>query len=434
MIDRDELVGVAAPRSSTPGVGREAARRLLAAFGSPQRCSTPRPRRARRGRLTPRRRRWRRSRRAVRRAARRDRLAGMAGRAATERRDVVALGDPRYPQRCSKPPTRRLLLYVRRPDRAARRPTRSPSSAAATRRAQGLENARAFASHLSRAGLVSSSRAWRSASTAPRTRAPWTSPRRAGTIARRRHRARRRLPGPAPRAGAPDRRRRACWSANSRSAPPSLAGELPDQEPHHRRPGARHRWWSRRRCSSGSLITARLAARGRPRGVRDSRLDPFAAGARLPRAASSRAPSWSTAPHDILDELSARSPGAGAAAPGRSSRARPAEPTRCSPPLGFDPIEPRRARRPHRHERRRAVGPRCSISSSPAASPACPGSVFQRRRARLTRDGAARADAVHPRRRASAKERSGIVDSCSMCSCTSTRTTGAPTRAPSTSS
>ena len=56
---------------------------------------------------------------------------------------------------------------------------------------------------------------------------------------RRRHRARPRLPGAAPGAGAPHRRR----GPDRQRIPDrhaSLAGELPDPQPHHRRPGARH--------------------------------------------------------------------------------------------------------------------------------------------------------------------------------------------------
>ncbi len=154
MIDRDELAAWLR-LVGTPGVGREAARRLLAEFGSPQRAldASTAARRPLVGDAA-----------AAALAAEPPgfaallaaTLAWLEGRPADETgsgRDVLVLGDPRYPAsllETADPPT---LLYVEgriellRADAIAIVGSRNPT-------AQGLENARAFASHLSRAGLV----------------------------------------------------------------------------------------------------------------------------------------------------------------------------------------------------------------------------------------------------------------------------------------
>ena len=153
MIDRDELAAWLR-LVATPGIGRDAVRRLLARFGSPEAVLG-----ASTAALKP--------------------LVGEAAAAAlgaepdgfpellaatrawldgrpaagTEGRDVLVLGDPRYPRallETADPPT---LLYVDGrigllgADSIAIVGSRNPT-------AQGVENARAFASHLSRAGLV----------------------------------------------------------------------------------------------------------------------------------------------------------------------------------------------------------------------------------------------------------------------------------------
>jgi DNA processing protein len=149
VIDRDELAAWLR-LVGTPGVGRDAARRLLAGFGSPEAvlAASTGARKAHVG-------------------------AGAAAALATDPpdfaellaatlawlaagqggRDVVVLGDPRYPDallQTADPPT---LLYVEGrvemlvADSIAIVGSRNPT-------AQGLENARAFARHLSRAGLV----------------------------------------------------------------------------------------------------------------------------------------------------------------------------------------------------------------------------------------------------------------------------------------
>ncbi len=153
MIDPDELAAWLRV-VGTPGVGRDAVRRLLAEFGSPEAVlgAATAARKALVG--------------AGAAAALADEppdfadllaatLAWLGGRpgAAAAARDVVVLGDPRYPEallQTADPPT---LLYVEGrvellgADSIAIVGSRNPT-------AQGLENARAFARHLSRAGLV----------------------------------------------------------------------------------------------------------------------------------------------------------------------------------------------------------------------------------------------------------------------------------------
>ncbi|HEY2558751.1 MAG TPA: DNA-processing protein DprA [Caldimonas sp.] len=147
MIDRDEF-SAWLRLLETPGVGREAARALLARFGSPDAvlgAST-----AARAAVVP---------------------AAIASALATapepfearlavgwqwlqggdEPRDAIALGDPRYPAALLESPDPPLLLYVR--GRIAL--LQSPAIAIVGSRnptAQGLENARAFAAHLSGVG------------------------------------------------------------------------------------------------------------------------------------------------------------------------------------------------------------------------------------------------------------------------------------------
>jgi DNA processing protein len=153
VIERNEL-GAWLRLVETPGVGRESARRLLAAFGSPE---------------------------AVLGASNQARKAIVAAQVATAlnedppgftelldatiawlggatpndaaARDVLVLGDPRYPEallQTADPPT---LLYTKgrlellAADAVAIVGSRNPT-------AQGVENARAFAAHLGRAGLV----------------------------------------------------------------------------------------------------------------------------------------------------------------------------------------------------------------------------------------------------------------------------------------
>ena len=154
MIDRDELAAWLR-LVSTPGIGRGAARRVLAEFGSPQGVldASTAARRPLVGDAA-----------AAALAVEPPEFAALlaatlaagspAGRPAQRgERDVLALGDPRYPAsllETADPPT---LLHVEGriellgAEAIAIVGSRNPT-------AQGLENARAFASHLSRAGLV----------------------------------------------------------------------------------------------------------------------------------------------------------------------------------------------------------------------------------------------------------------------------------------
>ncbi len=150
MIDSDEL-GAWLRLLEAPALGRESARKLLAAFGSPQAAI------------------------AASVAARREvvghaaaaALAGpqpaadalaaatlaWLGAEAPEPHDVITLADPRYPQPLLETADPPLLLYTQgridllRADLLAIVGSRNPTP-------QGLENARAFGAHLSAAGLT----------------------------------------------------------------------------------------------------------------------------------------------------------------------------------------------------------------------------------------------------------------------------------------
>ena len=149
MIDRGELAAWLR-LTETPSLGRESARRLLAAFGSPEAVI---------GATS---------------AARREVVGSKAASALDQapqtlpaliestwawlcadatRHDIVALGDPRYSALLLESPDPPLLLYVRgrtellQADAIAIVGSRSPT-------AQGTENAQAFAQHLSAAGLT----------------------------------------------------------------------------------------------------------------------------------------------------------------------------------------------------------------------------------------------------------------------------------------
>ena len=170
VIERDELAAWLRLRRD-PGVGRDSrtqtACHLRLAAGGDFAASSERAARGRHGG----------ARRGAIAIARRGRGAGgidvaMADGGERTARCIVTLGDAHYP---------RALLRQRRPAAAAVRAgpvevLNAPAVAIVGSRnptPQGADNARAFASHLSRAGLWSSSRASRSASTVRRTRARW---------------------------------------------------------------------------------------------------------------------------------------------------------------------------------------------------------------------------------------------------------------------
>jgi len=149
MIDRDEF-SAWLRLLETPGVGREAARALLTRFGSPEavlQASTE----ARKAVVPPA--------PAAALAQLPEHFEARLGAgwqwltSGDEARDVVALGDPRYPQVLLDSPDPPLLFYARgRIDLLERPAIAIVGSRNAT--PQGLENARAFANHLGGAGWV----------------------------------------------------------------------------------------------------------------------------------------------------------------------------------------------------------------------------------------------------------------------------------------
>ena len=148
MIDRDEF-SAWLRLLETPGVGREAARALLARFGSPEAAigaSTG----ARKAVVAPE------AAAALAQPpanfdARLD--AGWRWLSGGEARDIVAVGDARFPQLLLEAPDPPLLLYVQgRAELLGQASIAIVGSRNPT--PQGLENARAFAAHLSRAGWV----------------------------------------------------------------------------------------------------------------------------------------------------------------------------------------------------------------------------------------------------------------------------------------
>jgi len=150
VIDRDEL-GAWLRLLETPGLGRDSARKLLAAFGSPQAVIAASAA-ARREVVGP----------AASTAldADPDALAALIDTTlawlnadAPEPRAAITLDDPRYPQALLESPDPPLLFYAQgriellQADAIAIVGSRNPTP-------QGLDNARAFASHLSHAGLT----------------------------------------------------------------------------------------------------------------------------------------------------------------------------------------------------------------------------------------------------------------------------------------
>lgn len=150
MIDRDELAAWVR-LLETPEVGRETARQLLAAFGSPQ-AAIAASVSARRQVIGPE--------PAAALGAPSDAidtlvvatLAWLDG-ASLDARDVITLGDPRFPTALLNTADPPLLLYAQgrcellQAESLAVVGSRNPTP-------QGLENARNFSAHLSRAGLT----------------------------------------------------------------------------------------------------------------------------------------------------------------------------------------------------------------------------------------------------------------------------------------
>lgn len=150
MIDRDEL-GAWLRLLETPLLGRESARRLLAAFGSPEAviaASTAARREVVGSQQAP----------ALETEpgtlkALLDATLAWLDTAAVEPRAVITLGDPGYPRALLDAPDPPLLIYAQgriellQADAIAIVGSRNPTP-------QGADNARAFASHLSHAGLT----------------------------------------------------------------------------------------------------------------------------------------------------------------------------------------------------------------------------------------------------------------------------------------
>jgi len=150
VIDRDDIAAWIR-LLETPGVGRDSARRLLAAFGAPAAVLAASPA----------------ARRSVVDAAVAEALGSASAEvearvaaalawleaAAPEARSVVPLGDPRYPPALLQTADPPLLLYTQGrcelllADSLAVVGSRNPTP-------QGRENARAFAAHLSHAGMT----------------------------------------------------------------------------------------------------------------------------------------------------------------------------------------------------------------------------------------------------------------------------------------
>ncbi len=148
MIDPDEL-GAWLRLLETPGVGRESARRLLSSFASPQavfRASESAWRSVVGGSV------------AAALAAPPESLAALTAKtlewldAAPQSRSVIVLGDPNYPAALLETTDPPLLLYAQgRVERLLAPSLAIVGSRNPTR--QGVDNARAFAEHLSHAGL-----------------------------------------------------------------------------------------------------------------------------------------------------------------------------------------------------------------------------------------------------------------------------------------
>lgn len=150
MIDRDEL-GAWLRLLETPALGRASARKLLAAFGSPQAVFSSAAA-ARRGLVGPT--------QAAALDSEPDQLGALLESTlawlnadAGEPRAAITLGDPRYPASLLESPDPPLLIYAQgrlellQAASIAVVGSRNPTP-------QGLENARAFASHISQAGLT----------------------------------------------------------------------------------------------------------------------------------------------------------------------------------------------------------------------------------------------------------------------------------------
>ena len=246
-------------------------------------------------------------------------------------RSVLTLGDAAYPPRLLQAADPPLLLYVQGAPASLSAPaiaivgSRHPTP-------QGIDNARAFARRSARRAM-SWCRAWRWASTAPRTKARWTAA--AGTVAVVGTGLDRVYPAAPPRTGPPHRRATARWSASSRPARRRWPANFPQ----------RNRIIAG--LSLGTLVVeaalrvgladhGAAGGRGRARGVRHSGLDPCAAVQGLPLPAQAGRQAGGVA-QDIARGTARRAAPAGrAAAGGADRRSAPADPLLQA--LGHDPV------------------------------------------------------------------------------------------------
>jgi DNA processing protein len=227
----------------TPQVGRESARRLLAAFGSPQAVL------------------------AASEARRKEVVGSVAAHALSQAGDghdallaltlawlaqtdgpprhLVALGDPDYPAALLETADPPLLLYaigsveLLRSGSLAIVGSRNPTPQGGRTRRLSLRSwGSAGLTIVSGLALGIDGAAHEGALDTAPAPSRWSAP---GLTAS--------IPKPPPRPGQTASRTRACSSASTALGTPPLAAQLPAAQSHHRRAERAAPWWSKRRCS-----------------------------------------------------------------------------------------------------------------------------------------------------------------------------------------